>query len=794
MTSQVALKSERISEPQADSKIKLSPSSSEHLPPRTTDDSPYPAPSSNTHGADATADATADANGSPDFPPGSPKPFVHVTGNQSRKRSKVSRACDACRRKKIKCNAQYSTSLQKVTQICTNCSKNQDECTFSRVPLKRGPSKGYIRDLEERAETKLTRNRIVLPPLGSANSGAALPTVNTPLSHSPLSSTPPQGLASGPFWKVPYEMPQGTGHHQNLSSSSSRRGSVDSAASSLSSVSGSGQRSRLPSINATDASMVSDSDDDFYSASSYRHSRRSSASLSPRNSVSSLSSLNGRILKVNLANGTNSPTASLPPVQQFHARSNSHPIMPPLNSPYTPPSPARTVPAGLDQDIKTYYAKFHPPFPILPFNETYILQVVESYAVNVKQDDPVISLFAQAIHQLINYQFVSINDTINLVYKISSIYPFSNFGIQLHDNVLVLFFSSLILVNYSVLLSGNIYSLSLSMTLSVFNDFKILENFNDLVATTSINSFDPGAVDNIKLYLPKLYLCLVVMDQFYALSFGIKTLVPPQNYGPLVSNLSLLIPADVSNRPLFQSVDLMADLLENRDKIIFKTGKDFKLSSDIWGRFNEAFNFNYHSNYHTLFLKLVKSKYESINFLIEIATLFRSDSFVSSSSSNEECQEVLNDHILKLVRLIKTLTTNLTSITDFINKSINKFELVQPVLNISINQIFKLIKLCKLVIDSLVQSVSGDLYHRIYKINSDLLSCFNNLNVILSLNMNVLSTSSLNLIKNKVSGFAMNFNFPTLAPNSSNNLMGWKYDLFSSILPFVEREDVDGWL
>ncbi|KAF4122706.1 Fungal specific transcription factor domain [Geosmithia morbida] len=63
-----------------------------------------------------------------------------------RKRSKVSRACDECRRKKIKCDAQTDTG----DAPCSSCSRSNIRCLFSRVPQKRGPSKGYIKELADR--------------------------------------------------------------------------------------------------------------------------------------------------------------------------------------------------------------------------------------------------------------------------------------------------------------------------------------------------------------------------------------------------------------------------------------------------------------------------------------------------------------------------------------------------------------------------------------------------------------------------------------------------------------------
>ncbi|KAI1208589.1 uncharacterized protein F4807DRAFT_142060 [Annulohypoxylon truncatum] len=74
----------------------------------------------------------AQASAMPDIPP--------------RKRSKVSRACDECRRKKVKCDA----ALESGENPCSNCRRSQIHCLFSRIPQKRGPSKGYIKELADR--------------------------------------------------------------------------------------------------------------------------------------------------------------------------------------------------------------------------------------------------------------------------------------------------------------------------------------------------------------------------------------------------------------------------------------------------------------------------------------------------------------------------------------------------------------------------------------------------------------------------------------------------------------------
>jgi len=69
-----------------------------------------------------------------------------IPASAAKLRTKVSRACDECRRKKIRCDA----PLEGDHIQCTACKKANFNCQFSRQPQKRGPSKGYIRDLADR--------------------------------------------------------------------------------------------------------------------------------------------------------------------------------------------------------------------------------------------------------------------------------------------------------------------------------------------------------------------------------------------------------------------------------------------------------------------------------------------------------------------------------------------------------------------------------------------------------------------------------------------------------------------
>ncbi|KAI7870984.1 fungal-specific transcription factor domain-containing protein [Spinellus fusiger] len=58
-------------------------------------------------------------------------------------RKRITRACDTCRRKKIRCDVNTS-------RPCSTCRQYEWECTFNNDPKKRGPPKGYIESLEIR--------------------------------------------------------------------------------------------------------------------------------------------------------------------------------------------------------------------------------------------------------------------------------------------------------------------------------------------------------------------------------------------------------------------------------------------------------------------------------------------------------------------------------------------------------------------------------------------------------------------------------------------------------------------
>ncbi|KAI9756210.1 MAG: transcriptional repressor general negative regulator of transcription subunit 4 [Chaenotheca gracillima] len=111
-----------------------------------------------------------------------------------RKRSKVSRACDECRRKKIRCDATSESGPEQ----CTSCKRTGVHCQFSRVPMKRGPSKGYIKELADRLIT--LENSMMTPgganeiPYAPMEAGDHSPRMSE--DFSPQSANPPHARSS----------------------------------------------------------------------------------------------------------------------------------------------------------------------------------------------------------------------------------------------------------------------------------------------------------------------------------------------------------------------------------------------------------------------------------------------------------------------------------------------------------------------------------------------------------------------------------------------------------------------
>ncbi|KAL1696401.1 fungal-specific transcription factor domain-containing protein [Schizophyllum commune] len=74
-------------------------------------------------------------------------PSTHVAGTSSGKRRKLDRACDACRRRKTRCDGPTQPD-----GVCSTCRQSNKSCTYMETSKPRGPPKAYITGMEDKLE------------------------------------------------------------------------------------------------------------------------------------------------------------------------------------------------------------------------------------------------------------------------------------------------------------------------------------------------------------------------------------------------------------------------------------------------------------------------------------------------------------------------------------------------------------------------------------------------------------------------------------------------------------------
>ncbi|KAF9268935.1 hypothetical protein L218DRAFT_954359 [Marasmius fiardii PR-910] len=71
----------------------------------------------------------------------------HYRSSSLRRKRKIDRACDACRRRKTKCDGPKMPD-----NVCSKCAQNRKRCTYIEASKPRGPPKAYITALEDKME------------------------------------------------------------------------------------------------------------------------------------------------------------------------------------------------------------------------------------------------------------------------------------------------------------------------------------------------------------------------------------------------------------------------------------------------------------------------------------------------------------------------------------------------------------------------------------------------------------------------------------------------------------------
>ncbi|KAJ3909077.1 fungal-specific transcription factor domain-containing protein [Lentinula edodes] len=124
--------------------------------------------------------------------------------SQSKKR-RVARACDSCRKRKIRCDG-----IQMRGSQCSNCIASNFDCTYVEAAKKRGPPKAYVESLETRIEKITTLFHNLMPDLDLAKelesnlSGKRNNSWQRPNAHSPPSrnSTTEAAISAIRRWDI----------------------------------------------------------------------------------------------------------------------------------------------------------------------------------------------------------------------------------------------------------------------------------------------------------------------------------------------------------------------------------------------------------------------------------------------------------------------------------------------------------------------------------------------------------------------------------------------------------------
>lgn len=334
--------------------------------------------------------------------------------------------------------------------------------------------------------------------------------------------------------------------------------------------------------------------------------------------------------------------------------------------PVPPPGPASASPTAslplhpLDYNIQVYYLDFHQAFSVLPFDQEVTSRIIKSLLADQSSlSMMVVQMFNTALNNLQYYQHVSLASLIALLRDVFSIYPFELSGLRVSEELLVVVFATLVIINYTILLNGDVYSLGISMTASIFNDFKLQENFYGLTKDPSIANLGPDAV---QLHLVRLYMCLFMIDNCYSISFG-RQLELSGDFELFYSNINYLVPESAKELPFFKNVQVartMHALVKSRASSIQYPTKPAKIDIQTLSPSNG--NSQSGPSCAQLFISILNDKQELYEKLKEIHGFIQSNTKRASSEGSYDDDyyyDEFYDHQLKIGRLVKKLTQSL---------------------------------------------------------------------------------------------------------------------------------------
>ncbi|GME80020.1 unnamed protein product [Ambrosiozyma monospora] len=389
-------------------------------------------------------------------------------------------------------------------------------------------------------------------------------------------------------------------------------------------------------------------------ANSPRTSYAKETTISPVPSHSSLQSLNQGLAQVNFRSSVSS-TNSLPPM---------YPNQQQMQQRYV------ELYKSIDVNLDIYFSKLHNQFPILPSKQV-ISDCLER--MEIEEHMSVIELFSMALKAVnssdINNEFAQI---IKGFEQVATIYASKSY-IYKNEYAKIIFLHTLVLMNYAVILSGHDYSLGFGVSFSIMKDWVIFkEGFNSLGFRCLIT--------------------MLIMDNIYALYFGTprsSTLCFSIDETFVRNYLNMLDSANGNSTPNktvdgnftteFLKIGLHLIVLSNQS-----SNEEVNKPVEIKDAGNDI-----------KFLNILKITNELYSFYYNLSMTLQQQ---QPLPPGKKIDDFIFETELEITKICK-------KIINLIDEQLDDFEIykIQPLLSLIVLKCFKVLKICKVVLESLMQ-------------------------------------------------------------------------------------------
>lgn len=428
-----------------------------------------------------------------------------------------------------------------------------------------------------------------------------------------------------------------------------------------------------------------------------------------------------------------------------------------------------------------YYAQFHNALPILPSSDRLVAawDVVAATAATAASAATSASAsallhgFARSVDALAHYHSLTLADALAAYVHMALLYPSRAAE---DEAALMLYLGGLAVLSYAVLLSGHIYPLVLATAVAALDDSGAVQD----VGTSSTTA---GPVDDtapFSRYLARVYYCVVVVDQYYALAHGRRKIASPD----AVALARHAVPPTPREPAAFAMAPFMDAVLAARDGSIGDAsgGAGAALESAA-----SPFLSPSGTGSGTTFVPPDAAAAAAVSLalhyhhlqvhLVEMARVYSGD------RPPVDVADVLFDHQLKLFRVLKSVARDLVALSLALADAVvlAPHQVITPYLNCLMGRSFTIIKAGRLIIESILPYTPAELFPRIGNINQDLITSYQHMNSVF--NHRLLSHAAATVVAEKVNGYGIGFG---LGDGGVERIEDWR-GIFA-VVEFVDKE------